>query len=206
MLIGRGFYGVVDESDVAAACALAERLVAGGATSIQLRLKHAPANVVLAVARALRSQLRDVVFVVNDRLDLAPAAGADAVHLGQDDLPLEAARWVAAGRLQIGVSTHNVAQVEAAVRGGADYLGFGPVFATSTKENPDLVQGLEGLAAAVRVAGTIPVVAIGGITPEQALAVAQTGAWAACAISSVNRAVDIVAAGQRIARAFGRTD
>jgi thiamine-phosphate pyrophosphorylase len=139
---------------------------------------------------------------VNDRLDVALAVGADAVHLGQDDLPLADARRVAQGRLLIGVSTHDEAQVRAAVAGGADYLGFGPVYATGTKENPDPVQGTAGLARAVAAAGGVPIVAIGGITVERAAEVAAAGATAACAIAAVNGAKDPEAAGRAIACAF----
>jgi thiamine-phosphate pyrophosphorylase len=129
-------------------------------------------------------------LIVNDRLDVALAAGADGVHLGQDDLPIEAARRIAGG-LWIGVSTHDVAQVRAACAAGADYLGFGPVFATTTKANPDPVAGLAGLAAACAAAGGVPVVAIGGVTAAAAPAIYRAGARAICAISAVNRAADV---------------
>jgi thiamine-phosphate pyrophosphorylase len=185
------------------AVALAERLVAGGARVLQVRLKGAPGRVVLETARSLRAL--GVTLVVNDRLDVALAAGADAVHLGQDDLPLAAARAAiaAAGRpLRIGISTHTPEQAEATARAGADYLGFGPVFATVTKVNPDAVQGVEALAEAVRRAHPVPVVAIGGITPENAALVARAGAAAACAIASVNAAPDVIAAARAISAAL----
>ncbi len=213
-----GFYGVVDGGDlpapagaqgplVAAAVALADALLAGGATVLQVRMKHAPASALLAVARALREPTRaaGALLVVNDRLDVALAADADGVHLGQDDLSLADARaaLARAGRtLFIGSSTHTPAQAEAAVRAGADYLGFGPVFATGTKEQPDPVQGLAALAEAVRRAHPVPVVAIGGIDAERARLVADAGAAAACAIAFVNRAADPAAAGRRVAAAF----
>jgi thiamine-phosphate pyrophosphorylase len=197
----RGFYGVVDEpASVAAALALAGKLVEGGACAVQLRVKRAGARAFVELARALARAL-PVPFIVNDRLDVALAAGAAGVHLGQDDLPLAAARRVASGLL-IGISTHDSAQATAAARAGADYLGFGPIFATATKENPDPVQGLEGLALAVRAAAGVPVVAIGGIRPEHAPAIAATGAAAACAISSVNGGAEVVAAARGITAAF----
>jgi thiamine-phosphate pyrophosphorylase len=115
------------------------------------------------------------------------------VHLGQNDVPLADARALA-GTLAIGISTHDVDQVRAAVAGGADYLGFGPVFATRTKANPAPVQGIAGLAEAVRSAGGVPVVAIGGIASAQAAAVYATGASAICAISAVNDAADVAKA------------
>lgn len=196
----RGFYAVLDRDDEALARTLVGR---GGARVLQVRLKHAEAAEVVRVARMARRVCDDAgaLLVVNDRIDAALAAGADAVHLGQIDLPLSEARALAGRRLRIGVSTHDVEQVERAVAGGADYLGFGPVFATTTKANPDPVQGVAGLAAAVRAAGRVPVVAIGGITPARAAEVFATGAHAICAISAVNGAGDVVAA----ARALGRT-
>ena len=103
-------------------------------------------------------------FIVNDRLDVALAVGADGVHLGQDDLPLAAARALVPAGFVIGVSTHDEAQARAAVDGGADYLGFGPCFARTSKRNPDPVVGLERLAQVSRLGA--PVVAIGGITLE----------------------------------------
>ncbi|MCA9676309.1 MAG: thiamine phosphate synthase, partial [Myxococcales bacterium] len=146
------------------------------------------------------------LFVVNDRLDVALAVEADGVHLGQDDLPLADARALAvrAGRsdLLIGVSTHGDAQVSAAVAGGADYLGFGPVYGTRTKQNPDPVQGIQGLARAVALAGDVGVVAIGGVTPEVAAVIAATGAAAACAIGAVNQATDPARAGRTIGDAW----
>lgn len=202
-MIVRGFYAVLDRDDEA----LARSLVgAGGARILQLRIKPRggalPSVRELLRAGAMAQRVcREVgaAFVVNDRLDVALALGADGVHLGQTDLPLAEARTIAGGRLQIGVSTHDLAQVRAAVTGGADYLGFGPVFATSTKVDPDPVQGLEGLRAAVVAAGATPVVAIGGVTPLHARALYEAGAAAICAISAVNEAADVGAA----ARALG---
>ncbi len=188
----------------------------GGAGATVLQLRYKPAGSVstaalVGTARLARQLTRRVgaLLIIDDRIDVALAVGADGVHLGQTDLPLEDARRLAqrsrpGQRFLIGVSTHNAEQVVAAVRDGADYLGFGPVFATTTKENPDPVQGLKGLAAAVALAGAVPVVAIGGISPRSAPAVAQAGAAAACAIGSVNGAPDPAAAGRRIGAAFER--
>jgi len=200
----RGFYGVVDNpASIAEAVALAGQLsVDGGACAVQLRVKRGSTRAFVELARALVAAVA-VPFIVNDRLDVALVAGAAGVHLGQDDLPLAAARRAAPGLL-IGVSTHDPQQAAEAARAGADYLGFGPIFATATKENPDPVQGLEGLALAVQAAGNVPVVAIGGITPGHAAAIAATGAAAACAISAVNGAPDVASAARVIATAFRR--
>lgn len=199
----RGFYAVLDRDDDA----LAEQLVSpygAHARILQVRLKPASTRQVLEVARRAKAiaHRHGALLVVNDRIDIALAVGADAVHLGQDDLPLADARALIAGRMWIGVSTHNDEQVRAAVAGGADYLGFGPVYPTATKENPDPVQGVAGLARATAIAGNVPVVAIGGVTPERAAELAAAGAWSACAIGSVNGAADPASAGRRIAAAW----
>ncbi len=189
-----GFYGILDRDDPA----LAEALIAGaGATVLQVRLKPATTAAILAASRRAREVTRRLgaMLVINDRVDVALAVGADGVHLGQDDLPLEAARRIAPG-LVIGISTHSLAQVAAGQ--GADYLGFGPVYATVTKANPDPVRGVDRLAAAVQ-ASKIPVIAIGGITPARAAEVARTGAAGVCAISAVNAAADVAAAGRAVA-------
>lgn len=209
----RGFYAVLDRADED----LARTLVApdrGGARILQVRIKPrdpVPTADLLAAARMARAVTREhgALLVVNDRIDLAAAAEADAVHLGQTDLPLEVARDLARrlrpdSPLLIGISTHNPEQVRAAAAGGADYIAYGPVFATATKDNPDPVQGLSALRDAVALAGDIPVVAIGGITPATAAEVAITGAACACVISAVNAASDPVAAARAIASAFAR--
>jgi thiamine-phosphate pyrophosphorylase len=195
----RGFYAVIDRDDEALARAL---VGAGGARVLQVRAKATDAAAVVAIARMARRVCDDhgAALVVNDRVDIALAAAADGVHLGQTDLPIAAARSVAGARLWIGASTHSIAQVERAVAEGADYLGFGPIFATMTKANPDPVQGLDGLRAAVTAARTVPVVAIGGVTPAHVAELYATGAAAICAIAAVNGAPDVAAA----ARAMGR--
>jgi thiamine-phosphate pyrophosphorylase len=192
----RGFYAVLDRDDEQ----LARTLVGpGGARVLQVRIKHAGAAQLLRVAEMARRVCDDAgaMLVVNDRIDVAMLARADAVHLGQTDVPLAMARQL--GARIVGISTHDVAQVERAVAGGADYLGFGPIFATTTKANPDPVQGIAGLRAAVAAAKGTPIVAIGGITPAQVADVYAAGAAAICAISAVNNAADVGA----IARSMG---
>lgn len=185
-----GFYAVLDRDDEALA-----RALVSCARVLQVRLKprggSSDAADLVRIARMARRISDDAgaALIVNDRLDVALAVDADGVHLGQTDLPLEDARRLAP-ELWIGVSTHNLAQVRAACDAGADYLGFGPVFATSTKERPDPVQGLDGLRAAVAAARGRPVVAIGGIAAAHAGDVYRTGAHAICAISAVNNARD----------------
>jgi thiamine-phosphate pyrophosphorylase len=200
-----GFYAVLDRDDEELA-----RALVGEARVLQVRIKPRPRVIdpsgpasgpersgpvdaadVLRVARMARRVCDDAgaALIVNDRIDIALAANADGVHLGQNDLPIEEARRISHG-LWIGISTHDVAQVRAACAGGADYLGFGPVFATTTKERPDPVQGIAGLRAAVAAAEGRPVVAIGGITAGDVADVYRAGAHAICAISAVNGARD----------------
>ena len=205
-MIVRGLYGMIDlpaSADVAAATSLAGALVDGGARVVQLRMKGADAAPLLAIARALTAwaRARGVGFIVNDRVDVALAAGADGVHLGQDDLPLGAARAIVPAGFVLGVSTHDEAQARAAADAGADYIGFGPCFATSTKRNPDPVVGLERLAR-VCAASPIPVVAIGGITLATVADVARAGASAAAIIRAVNAAADVTAAARTVSTAF----
>jgi thiamine-phosphate pyrophosphorylase len=188
-----GYYGVVGRAGQAAQ---------PGACAVQLRMKNASTQQLMAVGVQLARRRGSALFIVNDRVDVACALGADGVHLGQTDVPVWGARLLAGAGLLVGVSTHSLGQAKAAVEAGADYLGFGPIFATRTKDNPDPVQGLAALAEVVAAVAPVPVVAIGGITPESAADVAATGAAAACAISSVNDAADPAAAARAINQAF----
>lgn len=166
------------------------RLARGGARLIQLREKQRgageffrEAETALKIARRLRVRL-----IINDRVDVALALGADGVHLGQDDLPPLAARRILGDRALIGFSTHNVEQAVAASALPVDYLAIGPLFATSSKENPDPVVGLDGLRhVREAVPRHIPLVAIGGITPENAQAVLAAGADSLAVISALLR-------------------
>ncbi|MEO7732585.1 MAG: thiamine phosphate synthase [Kofleriaceae bacterium] len=186
----RGFYAVLDRDDEA----LARALVAT-ARVLQVRIKppggRCDAVDLVRIARMARRVCDEVgaALIVNDRIDVALAVGADGVHLGQHDVPIADARRIS-GALWIGISTHDLAQVREACAAGADYLGFGPVFQTTTKEQPDPVQGLAGLAAAVTAAAGVPVVAIGGITARDAQEIYRSGAHALCAISAVNATPD----------------
>ena len=202
----RGLYGMVDlprSGGGPPAGRLARQLLDGGARWLQLRMKGASAAALLAVVDELRPlcRAREATLIVNDRLDVALAGAADGVHLGQDDLPLAEARKLAPAGFLVGVSTHNEAQAQAALDGGADYIGFGPCFPTSTKDNPDPVVGLERLALVCRL--PLPVVAIGGITLERVPDIARAGARAAAIISGVNRAPDVTAAARSVCASFG---
>ena len=150
----------------------------GGATVVQLRDKHSSALEFYEQAKAALATAceRGVQVIINDRVDIALALGADGVHLGQDDLPPEAARRLLGADFVIGFSTHNVKQAIEASAWQIDYLGIGPIFQTSTKENPDPVVGLDGLRAVREAIGQRPLVGIGGITPANARQVIDAGA------------------------------
>ena len=153
-------------------------LADGGATFVQLREKrlsprefYREAESALHVARA-----RGVRLIINDRVDVALALQADGVHLGQDDLPPEAARRLLGKRAIIGLSTHNLEQAREAAHQPVDYIAIGPIFPTSSKENPDPVVGLDGLRRVHEAIGSFPLVAIGGINLENARQTLDAGA------------------------------
>ena len=175
--------------------AVAAAALAGGADMIQLRDKTGSLRELLPQARAIQSLCRDhgAIFIVNDRVDLALTAGADGAHLGQEDLPAGAARRLLGPGRILGVSTHDLAQAQAAQAIGADYIGFGPIFATGTKTTGYTPRGLEGLRA-IRAAVSLPILAIGGISLDNAAAVIAAGATALAVISAVVAAPDIRAA------------
>ncbi|MBD0326884.1 MAG: thiamine phosphate synthase [Pyrinomonadaceae bacterium] len=161
------------------------RLSAGGATFIQLREKHlSPRELHNAAEQALVvAREHGVSLIINDRADIALALGADGVHLGQDDLPPTAARELLGERAIIGFSTHTVEQASMAARLPVDYIAIGPIFNTSSKENPNAVVGLEGLRRVRQAVGSLPLVAIGGISLENAPLVLAAGADTVACIS-----------------------
>ena len=163
------------------------RLIDGGATFVQLREKHQPAIDFLRDAEAAVqvAENHGVTLIINDRVDIAMASGARGVHLGQDDMPVEAGRRLVRDDVLIGFSTHTHQQIEAAVRLPIDYVAFGPVFSTSTKQDHDPIVGLEQLRAARKIASGLPLVAIGGITAANVQAVLEAGADSVAVISSV---------------------
>lgn len=182
---------------------LARLAIAGGADTIQFRQKHgAPRHWLPAVRRvvALCSE-EDVPVIIDDSLPVVMATGADGVHLGQTDFPIDEARRVLEPHVLVGATATTADQARAAEADGADYVGFGPVFPTRSKENPAPVKGLHGLAEAC-AAVSIPVVAIGGITPERVAAVLDAGAHGVAVLSYVSLADDPTAATRRVRRAI----
>lgn len=176
----------------------AHAAIAGGVRLLQYRNKRDPRKTVYDKAHALCSIVRSSggVFIMNDEADIAAAIDADGVHLGQDDLPLAAARTLLGGSKIIGISTHSREQAQAAESGGADYIGFGPLFRTATKD-AGAMQGVERLRD-VRRAVTIPILAIGGIKLETASAVIAAGADGIAVISAILGAADIERAAQEM--------
>ena len=180
-----------------------DSLARAGARLIQLRVKGlsdrrwlAMAGAALAAARASGAYL-----VVNDRADIARIAGADGLHVGQDDLAGTDARTVVGPGILLGVSTHNLDQLAAAATEAVDYLAIGPVFPTRTKDNPDPVVGLEMVRRA-RAATTRPLVAIGGITRANARSVVEAGADGVAVISDLLDAPDLARAFTELAAAI----
>lgn len=173
--------------------------LAGGCRAIQLRMKGASAREMADAARALLPSVhaRDALLFVNDRADVAAAVGADGVHLGPDDVPVAAIRRAFGSDLLLGYSTDDPAVARSAERDGADYLGCGAVFGTTSKDVGDEAIGIGGLEAVVD-AVDIPVVGIGGITPDRAPTVFGTGAAGVAVIGAVMSAEDPGAAARTI--------
>lgn len=177
-----------------------EAAISGGADAIQLRDKDSPAGTLYQVALALREITRkaDVSFLVNDRLDIALAAGADGVHVGQHDLPASVVRGILGPGRILGVTAETVEEALAAERDGADYLGVGPVFeARGTKADAGPPQG-PAIIARIRPHTRLPIVAIGGITAENAHLVRQAGATSAAVVSAVVSADDVAGAARKL--------
>lgn len=190
MIVLPRLYALVDisaEAPVDSLIWFAQELAAGGCTLLQYRNKSGNARVMLEHARALRKHLDDSVrLIMNDRADLCLAADFDGVHVGQEDLSPESVRKILGIDRWLGVSTHNPEQLREADLTSADYLAIGPVFATSSKEKPDPVVGLDGVRRA-RALTRKPLVAIGGITRANAASVIAAGADSVAVISDLLR-------------------
>jgi thiamine-phosphate pyrophosphorylase len=176
--------------------------LAGGVKLVQLRAKELSSGEFFTLAKEARQLTRDAgaTFIVNDRADIALACAADGVHLGQDDLPLHAARKVLGPDKVIGISTHDLDQARAAELNGADYIGFGPIFGSTTKDTGYSPRGLEMLRK-IRSAVKIPIVAIGGINEGNMPDVCKAGANAAAIISDLI-AADVAGKVNRILAAY----
>jgi len=183
-------YAILDAScfpDADGMLTAAEELAAAGVTLLQYRSKSGNARQMLEHARELKRVVDSRVrLIMNDRADLALAAGFGGLHVGQDDLSPEAARSIIGPHRWLGVSTHNPEQIVQADKTDADYLAIGPVFATASKANPDPVVGLQGVRRA-RELTRKPLVAIGGITRTNARSVIEAGADSVAVISDLLR-------------------
>ncbi len=164
----------------------------GGASVVQLRAKRATDAAALEWAEAIREITRKfgVGFFVNDRFDLALAADADGVHLGQDDIPPSSIPMTARSRLLVGRSTHSLEQAREACEESVDYIAFGPIFATGSKDSPRDPRGVERLAEVVRAVQPQPVIAIGGIDLGNVARVAEAGVAGIAVISAIAKAAD----------------
>ena len=181
---------------------LVQAAIRGGATVVQLRDKTATTREMVELGRALHelTAATGIPLIVNDRTDVALAIGAEGVHLGVDDMPVVLARQILGPARIIGASPETSEGARQAERDGADYLGVGDVFGTPSKGDAGQPIGLEGLARVVG-AVSIPVVAVGGIRPENAGAAIEVGAAGVAVISAVIGAVDPAAAARRLGAA-----
>jgi thiamine-phosphate pyrophosphorylase len=177
-------------------------LLDGGIKALQLRAKNMTGRDFLALAEKAREATRvaGCSLIVNDRVDIALACGADGVHLGQEDLPLAPARRLMREKI-VGISTHDLEQARAAERDGADYIGFGPIFGTRTKETGYTVRGV-ALLRQIRESVRIPIVAIGGINETNVTDVWNQGLVSAAIISDLLQSDDIAAKVRRILASY----
>jgi thiamine-phosphate diphosphorylase len=199
-----GLHVIADDPSPEGVLAIAEASLEGGARIVQVRMKGTPSRTLFLAASAVAAAVRCVPgarVVVNDRLDVALAAGADAVHLGRDLPRGRAGRHRAAGPPLWGLSTHDPGQALAAEQAGAAYIGFGPVFATGSKADALPPRGIAQLRAVCRAA-RVPVIAIGGITPGNAARAISAGAAGIAVISAVAGAPDRVAAVRELVSLF----
>ena len=192
----RGLYAIVARPGEAAAA------IAGGAGVVQVRVKDLPAGEILAIARETVALARGRALVlVNDRADLALLSGADGVHVGDEDLPVPDARRLLGPDLLVGRTTRTLEEARAAIADGADHVGFGPIFATTTKALSVPPRGL-GMLREVAAALGAPVVAIGGIALEGIGDVARAGAACAAVVGAIFGAGDAAANARALAAAF----
>jgi thiamine-phosphate pyrophosphorylase len=199
---------LVADADFAAGrdlVALVEAAVLGGVTIVQLRAKRLSGGAFVELAAHIARRLRGkrIPLLVNDRLDVALACGAAGVHLGQDDLPAPLARRLLGPDAMIGVSVNTPEEARRAEQEGADYVGAGPAYPTATKETSLAILGPSGIrtiAAAIR----LPVVAIGGIVPENAADIISAGARGIAVVSAILGAPDATRAAEELKRTFRR--
>ncbi len=170
-----GVYIIITRPDLPYAT-IAKKCVENGIKMLQLREKHLPDRELVKIAKEIRDITKgtDTSFVINDRPDIAAICEADYLHLGQDDITIEEARRIV-GDMKIGLSTHSIQQAKDALAKNPDYIGFGPIYSTNAKANPDPPVGTQKLKEVLGFSN-VPVVAIGGIFPENIQQVINAGA------------------------------
>jgi len=199
-------YAIIDPTQTMdiAPLSVADSLLSAGVRLIQYRGKKDTSRRLFEVSCAIAEQVRQAggTFIVNDRADLARLSSADGVHVGQDDLTVEQARSVLFAGQRVGVSTHTRAQMEEAAATSADYIAFGPIFPTGSKDRPDPVVGLD-LLREMRKLTRKPLVAIGGITLDNAASVIDAGADSVAVIHDLVAADDIGKRARKFLQALG---
>jgi thiamine-phosphate pyrophosphorylase len=165
---------------------LAELTIAGGADTVQFRQKHGTTRELITTAQSMQAvcEQHKVPLIVNDRADIALAVGATGAHFGQDDMPVSIGRQILSTKAVIGASARTEEKILAAISEGADYIGFGPIYGTSSKPDAEMPKGLERLRRMCDIAAC-PVIAIGGITVQTAADVIRAGAHGIAVISAV---------------------
>lgn len=207
-----GLYPIIDLEYISAdkIVRVAREIISAGSINIlQLRAKGEPAGVVLKAAHELRALTlsRGILFIINDRIDIALMSNADGVHLGLTDTPITEARGLLGEEKIIGLSTHNSLEALEAVKLGADYISFGPIFKTCTKldaHSPGGLEGLRTLSLSLKDSN-IPITAIGGITKESIAQVISSGASMAAVISDILLAKDPAAKVKTLINEIGPT-
>jgi thiamine-phosphate pyrophosphorylase len=201
----RGLYALIDDGLIGEGALeqVARKVLDGGAKVLQLRLKRLSDRPALALVRAVvaHAHAKGAVVLVNDRVDLALAGDADGAHVGEEDLPVAAARAVLGPRRLLGATTRSLEEIGQAKAAGADHVGLGPVFQSSTKPLPRAPLGLEGLRR-IAQQSPLPVVAISGITLDSIASVAAAGAWCAAVASDLLQGSDPVSRARALQRAF----
>lgn len=178
---------------------IVEAAVRGGVTCVQLREKECSTLEFIEQAFAIKERLKtlNIPLIINDRLDVAQAVRADGVHLGQTDMPLKMAREIVKESMIVGISAESLEDAIQAEKGGADYLGVSPIYATPTKTDTAPPLGLEGLRT-IRAAVDIPLVGIGGLNQDNAASVIRSGADGVAVVSAIVAAVDPEKAARRL--------
>ena len=199
----RGLYVVTDEmlSHGKSHAEIASEAVAGGASIIQLRDKTASSLKLFSDAKKVAEICRGkAIFIVNDRIDIALASGADGVHLGQDDIPADAARKICGENFLIGVSVGSLAEAEKAVADGADYIAVSPVYSTASKADAGAGHGLSLVSEIRKAFPAMPLVGIGGLNRDNAAEAVAAGLDSVAVISAVVSAADIKSAAEELSK------